>query len=227
MLDFAIPVEWPATEADAIAEQDRLRPLMTRAGVTFSAVRRVAGVDVAYDKDSDRLVAAVVVLDVRTLEILEQRTAEGTARFPYISGLFAFRELPTLLDALHGIAITPDVVVCDGYGVAHPRRFGLASHLGVVTGLPCIGVAKTAFVGRYREPAADRGGWADLVDDGEVVGRVLRTQRDVKPVFVSIGHAIDLDTATDLVLALTPRYRLPETTRAADHLARTALSSRS
>lgn len=222
-----MPDEWPTTEAGAIAEQDRLRPLVTRTGVTAAAVRTVAGVDVAYDKDSDRLVAAVAVLDAHTLDILEQRVTEGVARFPYISGLFAFRELPTLLDALRDVTTVPDVVVCDGYGVAHPRRFGLASHLGVTTGLPCVGVAKTAFVGTYREPATERGAWTDLVDGGEIVGRVLRTQRDVKPVFVSIGHAVDLDTATDLVLALSPRYRLPETTRAADHLARTALSSRS
>ncbi|HWC84568.1 MAG TPA: deoxyribonuclease V [Pseudonocardiaceae bacterium] len=222
-LRFEVPGEWPVTQEQALAEQDRLRPLVRRAGLRMSEVRTVAGLDVSYAKDSDWLVAAVVTLAADTLAPVERHTVAGTAIFPYVPGLFAFRELPTLLNALALLETAPDVLVCDGYGLAHPRRFGLASHVGVLTGVPSIGVAKTAFVGEYTEPAAERGAYTELRDGDEVIGRVLRTRDGVKPVFVSIGHAVDLDTATELVLALTPRYRLPETTRAADHLSREAL----
>lgn len=213
---------WPATEAAALAEQERLRAVVVTGG-RLPKIRLAAGLDVAYAKDSDQLAAAVVVLDVATLDVVEQQAVTGVARFPYIPGLLGFREIPALAEALGQLNVVPDVLVCDGYGIAHPRRFGLASHLGVLTGLPSIGVAKTPFIGEYREPAADRGSSADLIDGGEVIGRALRTQRKVKPVFVSVGHAVGLDQACDLVLRLSPRYRLPETTRAADHLARKSL----
>jgi deoxyribonuclease V len=218
------PGDWPATKAAALAEQERLRGAVVSRG-TLAGVRLAAGLDVAYAKDSDQLAAAAVVLDVSTLEVVERQTATGVASFPYIAGLLAFREIPPLADALERLSTVPDVLVCDGYGIAHPRRFGLASHLGVLTGLPAVGVAKTLFTGHYREPAASRGSGADLIDGGEVVGRALRTQRNVKPVFVSVGHAVGLDEACELVLRLSPRYRLPETTRAADHLAQATLSS--
>jgi deoxyribonuclease V len=215
--------EWPATEAAALAEQERLRGGVASTG-PLPRVRLAAGLDVAYAKGSDQLAAAVAVLDVSTLEVAEQQAMTGVARFPYIPGLLAFREAPALADALGRLSVVPDVLICDGYGVAHPRRFGLASHLGVLTGLPSIGVAKTPFIGHHSEPAADRGSQADLIDGGEVVGRALRTQRNVKPVFVSVGHAVGLDEACQLVLRLSPRYRLPETTRAADHLAQATLA---
>ncbi|HKN98481.1 MAG TPA: endonuclease V [Pseudonocardiaceae bacterium] len=186
-------------------------------------MRVVAGLDVGYAKDSDELVAAVVLLDAGTLDTVEQHTVTGRATFPYVPGLLAFREVPPLLDALRLLDRTPDVLLCDGYGIAHPRRFGLACHLGVLTGLPSVGVAKTPYVGEYAEPATERGAYTELRDGGEVVGRVLRTQDGVRPVFVSVGHAVDLDTASELVLRLAPRHRLPETTRAADHLGRIAL----
>jgi deoxyribonuclease V len=152
-----------------------------------------------------------------------ERTVAGRAAFPYVPGLLAFREVPWLLAALRDLDARPDVLVCDGYGIAHPRRFGLACHLGVLTGLPSIGVAKTPYVGEHTEPAAGRGAHTELLDGGETVGRVLRTQDGVRPVFVSVGHGIDLDTASELVLRLAPHHRLPETTRAADHLGRMAL----
>jgi deoxyribonuclease V len=220
--------DWPATAEEAEAIQDRLRPLLELDVLGPSAPRTVAGLDVSYAGDGGgtgtRLAAAAVVLDGTTLEVLEESVAVGTAAFPYIPGLFAFRELPTLLEALRGLATTPDLLVCDGFGIAHPRRFGLACHLGVLTGLPSIGVGKTAFVGGHEQPGEKRGDTSPLVDGGEVVGRVLRTRDGVKPVFVSVGHRIDLDTACRNVLALTPEYRLPETTRRADRLSRDALS---
>jgi deoxyribonuclease V len=219
------PRDWPATEAAALAEQERLRGAVVTSG-TLAGVRLAAGLDVAYAKDSDELAAAAVVLDVSTLEVVERQAVTGVASFPYIAGLLAFREIPPLAKALGRLSTVPGVLICDGYGIAHPRRFGLASHLGVLTGLPAIGVAKTPFTGRYGQPAAERGSGADLIDGEEILGRVLRTQRAVKPVFVSVGHAVGLDEACDLVLRLSPRYRLPETTRAADHLARATLASR-
>ncbi|MEU9836342.1 endonuclease V [Streptosporangium sp. NPDC048047] len=212
----------PRSVAEAEAIQDELRPLLDLTGPGPRRPALVAGVDVAYA--GDRLAAAVAVLDGGTLEVVEQVAVGGSVAFDYVPGLLAFRELPALLDALGRLTVTPDLVVCDGYGLAHPRRFGLACHLGVLTGLPAIGVGKTAFVGSYADPGPERGSASDLTLDGEVVGRVLRTRDGVKPVFVSVGHRVDLDTACHNVLALTPSYRLPETTRVADRLSRRALA---
>ncbi|WTW94962.1 endonuclease V [Streptomycetaceae bacterium NBC_01309] len=219
------PEAWPETVEEALALQDRLRPLVDTTGPGPRAVRRVAGLDVAYAEDSDRLAAAVVVLDAETLTVLERSVVLGQARFPYVPGLFAFRELPSLVEALDGLGTAPDLLVCDGQGLAHPRRFGLACHLGVHTGIPSIGVGKTAFVGTFDAPGPARGASSDLVLEGEVVGAVLRTQRDVKPVFVSVGHGLDLAEACRHVLALSPRFRLPETTRQADSACRAALAA--
>jgi deoxyribonuclease V len=222
---------WPSTPEEAEAIQDRLRPMLELDVKGPAAPRTVAGLDVSYAGDGggtgDRLAAAVVVLDAATLEVVEESVAVGTAAFPYVPGLFAFRELPTLLDALRDLKTTPDLLVCDGFGVAHPRRFGLACHVGLLTGVPAIGVGKTAFIGAHEPPGARRGDTSPLVDGGEPVGRVLRTRDDVKPVFVSVGHRADLDTACRHVLSLAPEYRLPETTRRADRLSRNALAASS
>ncbi|WP_405057735.1 deoxyribonuclease V [Kribbella sp. NBC_01505] len=213
-------MNWPSTAAEAIAVQEELRGQVDRTDYG-PPPRTVAGLDVQYD--GDRLAAAVVVLEWETLAEVDRAVVPGRTAFPYVPGLFAFREVPALLDALEQLETTPDLLVCDGQGVAHPRRFGLASHLGVLTGLPSIGVAKTAFVGTHVEPAAERGSAADLVLDGEVVGAVLRTQDGVKPLYVSVGHRVSLATAISHTLHLSPRYRLPETTRAADRLCRRSL----
>ncbi|TDC85213.1 endonuclease V [Actinomadura sp. 7K507] len=218
----------PASVQEAEAIQDRLRPMLETGLPGPARPRTVAGLDVSYAGDGSgtgtRLAAAVVVLDGTSLDVVEESVAVGTAAFPYVPGLFAFRELPALVDALRDLKTVPDLLVCDGFGVAHPRRFGLACHLGVLTGLPAIGVGKTAFVGTYEQPGRRRGDSGPLLDGGEVVGRVLRTRDDVKPVFVSVGHRTDLETACRNVLDLTPAYRLPETTRRADRLSRDALT---
>ncbi|WP_329374239.1 endonuclease V [Streptomyces sp. NBC_00669] len=226
-----VPYAWPAGEAEALALQERLRPHTDHRGPGPAAPRLVAGLDVAYAGDGrgtgDLVAAAVVVIDTATLGVVERATAVATTAFPYVPGLFAFRELPALVAALRKLTTTPDLLLCDGHGRSHPRRFGLACHLGVLTGLPTAGVAKTPFTGRH-DPAAlgpDRGDHADLVDDGEVVGRALRTQSGVKPVYVSTGHLIDLPTACARVLDLSPRYRLPETTRQSDRLCRDELAA--
>ncbi|MGG8408772.1 endonuclease V [Streptomyces sp. 12297] len=218
-------VKTPADEAEARAIQDELRAQVVRdepgpppgAGL-------VAGVDVAYDDERDLVAAAAVVLDAATLETVEEATAVGNVTFPYVPGLLAFRELPTVLAALDALTAAPSLVVCDGYGIAHPRGFGLASHLGVVTGLPTVGVAKNPFTFHHAPPGERRGDFAPLLGpDGVEVGRALRTQRGVKPVFVSVGHRVSLDAACAHTLALSPRFRVPESTRRADALCRRAL----
>ncbi|MET9396402.1 endonuclease V [Kitasatospora sp. NPDC002965] len=229
-----IPADWPTTEAQALAEQERLRPLVQPYGAADAPGpagaddRLIAGVDVAYDDERDLVVAAAVVLDRTTLDVVEETTATGRIAFPYIPGLLAFRELPAVLDALTALTHRPGTVVCDGYGLAHPRRLGLASHLGVLTGLRTLGVAKTPFTFDHRDPGPARGDSTPLTDPatGEEVGRALRTRPGVKPVFVSVGHRIGLAEAVDTTLALAPRYRLPETTRHADSLCRRALTAR-
>ncbi|MET8847625.1 endonuclease V [Amycolatopsis sp. NPDC004625] len=213
--------DWPATIGEALAVQERLRGLVDLADDCPELPPTVTGLDVAYDGDGG-VAAAVVTLETAGLTVVEARTHRAKAVFPYEPGLFAFRELPPLLAALGELEREPDLLVCDGHGLAHPRRFGVACHLGVLTGRPAFGVGKTRFVGTHGEPGLSRGRSVPLVDAGEEVGAVLRTQDGVKPVYVSAGHRIGLAHACRVTLALTPRYRLPETTRQADRLSRAA-----
>ncbi len=224
MTTVSIPAGWPATEEEARAVQDELRErvVLDEPGPP-PGPGHVTGVDVAYDDERDVVAAAAVVLDAVTLEVVAEATAVGRISFPYVPGLLAFREIPTVLAALDALPRAPGLVVCDGYGLAHPRRFGLASHLGVLTGLPTIGVAKNPFTFAYDDPAPERGSSAPLMAGDEEVGHALRTRDAVKPVFVSVGHRVSLTNACAHTLALTPEYRLPETTRRADSLCRRAL----
>jgi deoxyribonuclease V len=224
MTTVRIPAGWPATEEEARAVQDELRArvVLDEPGPE-PGTGRVTGVDVAYDDDRDLVAAAAVVLDAVSLDVVAEATAVGRVSFPYVPGLLAFREIPTVLAALDALPCAPGLVVCDGYGLAHPRRFGLASHLGVLTGLPTIGVAKNPFTFTYDAPDAPRGSSSPLLAGEEEVGRALRTRDGVKPVFVSVGHRVSLAGACAHTLALTPAYRLPETTRRADALCRRAL----
>ncbi|WP_079166365.1 endonuclease V [Streptomyces oceani] len=218
--------DWPRTETEALAVQDDLRARVDLSGHTpepGTPGTVVAGVDVAYDDERDQVAAAAVTLDAATLEVLGRSTARARVPFPYVPGLLAFRELPAVLLALERLERVPDLVVCDGYGRAHPRRLGLASHLGVLTGLATIGVAKSPFLFRHAPVGEARGDGAALLDGGEEVGRVLRTREGVRPVYVSVGHRVSLDAACAYTLHLAPRYRLPETTRQADALCRAAL----
>jgi deoxyribonuclease V len=154
--------------------------------------------------------------------VVETATVKAEVRFPYIPGLLSFREMRAALAALRRLRIRPDLLLCDGQGIAHPRRFGLASHLGVLAALPAIGVAKSRLIGAHENPASERGNWTPLIDDGEIIGAVLRTWTAVRPVYVSIGHRVSLETAIRFTLACTGRFRLPETTRAADRLSRSS-----
>lgn len=219
---------WPRTESEALAVQDALRGrvvLRDEAPAPGAPGSLVAGVDVAYDDERDLVAAAAVVLDAATLTVVDRATARGHVVFPYVPGLLAFREVPAVLDALRGLRRAPDLVVCDGYGLAHPRRLGLASHLGVHTGLPTLGVAKSPFVFRHGDVGEERGDAAPLLDGTEEVGRALRTRQGIKPVFVSVGHRLTLDAACAHTLHLARHFRLPETTRHADALCRKALAS--
>ncbi|MER6528696.1 endonuclease V [Streptomyces sp. NPDC001508] len=226
MTTVSMPGGRPATEEQARAVQDALRGrvVLDEAGPP-PGTGRVTGVDVAYDDERDLVVAAAVTLDAATLGVLAEATAVGRVAFPYVPGLLAFREIPTVLAALDTLPGPPGLVVCDGYGLAHPRRFGLACHLGVLTGLPTIGVAKNPFTFTYDAPAGERGSASPLLAGDEEVGRALRTRDAVKPVFVSVGHRVSLDNACAHTLALTPRHRLPETTRRADALCRRVLQA--
>jgi deoxyribonuclease V len=206
--------DWDLGFPEARALQERLRRRVVAAD-RLGEVRSVAGVDISYDRSSPVLYAAVVVVDVRTAEPIEVAGVRAQARFPYVPGYLSFRELPAAIEAFEKLARRPDLVICDGHGRAHPRRFGLASHLGVWLDLPSIGCAKSVLIGRYREPGARRGCHTRLRADGETIGEAVRTRDGVKPVFVSVGHRVSLETARRWVLDLARGTRLPETTRAA------------
>ena len=209
---------WRLSPKDAIALQRRLAPRVERSD-RLEEVRAVAGVDVGYDEERGMARAAVVVLSFPGLRAVDWAVARVPVRFPYVPGLLSFREIPAALAAFGRLRRMPDLILCDGQGIAHPRRFGIASHLGLLLDRPTIGVAKTRLVGEHGAPADRRGAWTALTDAGEVIGAVLRTRKGVKPLYVSIGHRVSLPTALAWVLACTTRYRLPETTRAAHRLA--------
>lgn len=209
---------WPETVEEAIAIQEELRLEVVTAD-RLSSVQYVAGVDVGFEASGTITRAAVAVLSFPDLQLQAQAIAHRPTTFPYIPGFLSFREIPAVLDALSQINLTPDLILCDGQGIAHPRRFGIACHLGVLIDLPTIGVAKSWLIGNYREVPNQRGAWQPMRAKGETIGAVLRTRVNVKPVYVSSGHRISLQTAIDYVLQCTPKYRLPETTRWADKLA--------
>lgn len=217
-MGFRAPHRWDLSPREARRVQERLRPRVETSD-RLATPSRVAGVDVGIDRGSRRSRAAVAVLSWPGLELLEHARAERTVEFPYIPGLLSFRELPAVLAALERLQELPDLIFCDGQGYAHPRRFGLACHLGVVCDLPTIGVAKSRLVGTCEQPGLRRGSRTPLLDGGEIIGTVLRTRTGVRPVFVSVGHRVGLETAVELVLQSAPRYRLPETTRWAHRLA--------
>ena len=177
--------------------------------------RFVAGADISFNPRSPTLYAAVVVIDTESGAVVERVGAKAKARFPYVPGYLSFREIPALLPLFDRLRTPVDLLVTDGHGRAHPRRFGLACHLGVLLDLPTVGCAKSRLVGEYSEPRERRGAYRALRHEGEVIGCVLRTRAGVRPVFVSVGHRVDLATARRAVLRLAPRYRLPEPTREA------------
>lgn len=213
-----VPDTWPTDAAGAIAVQNRLRSQVITTD-QFEAIKTVAGIDAGFEQDGTVTRAAVVVLALPELTLLEQAIAYRPTTFPYVPSLLSFREMPTVLDALSQLSLDPDLILCDGAGIAHPRRLGIASHLGVLIDKPTIGVAKSRLLGTHNEVPSEKGSWEPLIDRGERIGAVLRSRVNTKPLFVSAGHRISLETAVDYVLQCTPKYRLPETTRLADRLA--------
>ncbi|WP_232805780.1 endonuclease V [Glycomyces xiaoerkulensis] len=213
----------PANAAEAVAMQAELAGCVVVAD-NARAVETVAGLDIAYDKHSDEAVATAVVLRRGDLAELDRAVVRGRSEFPYVPGLLAFRELPMLLRAVEALTADPDLYVCDGFGLTHPRRFGLACHLGVVLDAPAIGVAKNPPHLPVDEPGRARGEWTSIRGGDEVIGCALRTRGGVRPVYVSVGHRCTLGTARELILELAPGYRLPEPIRAADRLGRSHLT---
>ncbi|MDF9392598.1 MULTISPECIES: deoxyribonuclease V [Methylococcus] len=210
---------WDLSPREAAGLQARLRPLVLAEDALPAEIRAVAGVDVGFEDRGRITRAAVAVLDFPSLRLIDQSIVRQPTCFPYIPGLLSFRELPALLEALERLNFLPELILVDGHGYAHPRRFGIACHLGVLTEIPTIGVGKTRLVGTHGELAEERGSWIPLIDSDEIVGAVVRTRRGVQPVYVSVGHRLSLSTAVDWVLRCAPRYRLPETTRQAHRLA--------
>lgn len=210
---------WPLTVDEAIKIQEKLKDEVITEDKLKEPVQYVAGVDMGFEADGTISRAAVAVLSFPDLQLQETSLARRPTTFPYIPGFLSFREIPAVLDALEKIKTIPDIILCDGQGIAHPRRFGIACHLGLIVDMPTIGVAKSLLVGKHEEIPDIRGSWQPLIHRGETIGAVLRTRVGVKPIYVSSGHKVSLPTAIDYVLRCTTKYRLPETTRIADKLA--------
>jgi deoxyribonuclease V len=206
---------WDLTPTEAVALQ---RQLAARVDMHTPVERcdLIAGADVSYSRFSKVLYAGVVVLRMADLTIVERREAIRETTFPYVPGLLSFREAPALLDALAQVESAPDAVVLDGHGFAHPRRFGLACHIGLWLNRPCLGCAKSRLTGTFKRPGAKAESRAVLADGEEIIGAVVRTKTKVKPVFVSVGHRIDLESAVRIILGARAGYRIPEPTRLAD-----------
>ena len=209
--------DWQVSTTRAVEIQTKLAGQVSGIGEVVNP-RFIAGVDISAGKAQGVATGAVVVLEYPELRLVETRVAQGRLDFPYVPGLLSFRESPLTLAACEKLTITPDLILVDGQGIAHPRRLGLASHLGLFLNTPTIGCAKSLLCGQYEEPGIEPGSYAEVVDKGDTIGAVLRTKPGVKPVYVSIGHKVDLQAAIYWVLECCQGYRLPEPTRLA-HLA--------
>ena len=209
---------WVKTVAEAKVIQERLRERVVTVD-RLEQVKYVAGVDIGFEDNYAISKAAIVVLTYPDLELVEQAIARIPTAFPYVPGYLSFREIPAILAAYPQIKTIPDLILCDGQGYAHPRRLGLACHLGIVLDIPTIGVAKSLLIGKHEAVPLEKGSWKPLLDKDETIGVVLRSRTKVKPIYVSVGHRISLPTAVEYVMGCLTKYRLPETTRRADKLA--------
>lgn len=210
---------WFLTVEEAIAIQEQLRSEIITSDDFKEPVKYVAGVDMGFEAEGTISRAAVAVLSFPDLQLQESAIARRPTSFPYIPGFLSFREIPAVLNALEKLNTIPDLILCDGQGIAHPRRFGIACHLGLLVDMPTIGVAKSLLVGKHETVPEEKGSWKPLQHRGETIGAVLRTRTGTKPLYISSGHRVSLPTAIAYVLRCTPKYRLPETTRIADKLA--------
>ena len=211
--------DWNLSPPEAIELQKQLAFEVIAEDKFDAPVKTVAGIDLGYDAKNNTSRAVCVALSFPELELIESSEAILPIQFPYIPGLLSFRETPVAVRALEKLENAPDLILCDGQGIAHPRRFGIACHIGLIADAPTIGVAKSILVGRFENLGETRGSVAPLVHRGERIGAVLRTKDKVQPVYISVGHKISLPTAIEFVLRCAPKYRLPETTRLADKMA--------
>jgi deoxyribonuclease V len=217
-MDDAALHSWDVTPEQAIALQRQLRERI-RLSPLETPVRLIAGVDAGFTDEGATARAAVALFRYPELELVESHTALDPVRFPYVPGLLSFREIPVVLKALDQLSQRPDLLLCDGQGIAHPRRMGIATHLGLVTGIPSIGVGKSRLTGRYEEPGPEKGDRSPLMAGKEKIGTVLRSRTGIRPLFVSPGHRVSHEDAVEWVLRCLTRYRLPEPIRTADRLA--------
>lgn len=207
--------DWELSPSAAVALQKELRERVRLQPLALSGLRTVAGADISFNRFSDTIYGGIVVLEFPSLKLLERAGTVFETKFPYIPGLLSFREIPALLQAWEKLETKPDLLVCDGHGIAHPRRLGIASHFGLLVERPTIGCGKSVLVGKFEEPESTRGSWSPLVHHDQTIGAALRTKNRVKPVFASPGHLIDLDSSIQVLLQCDGGYRLPEPTRKA------------
>jgi deoxyribonuclease V len=207
---------WSVTPREAVRQQQTWRARVETRD-RFGPLQYVAGADLAFDPETNLAFAGVIVYRLPELEEVERRMARRKLCFPYVPGLLSFRESPVLLAAFAQLRVEPDVILIDGHGMAHPRRFGIACHLGLLLDKPTIGCAKSILVGEAEEPGGQAGSTSPLIDEGETVGVALRTRDNVRPIYVSIGHRVSLGSAVRIATQCTDRFRMPKPTREADH----------
>lgn len=216
-MQFQPKHDWDISPTEARQVQHALREYVRVEPLPLSKVKRVAGLDASYHED--KVYAAAVVMELPALDLVEQAAVEMPVTYPYIPGLLSFREAPGILSAVGKLSNFPDVLIVDGHGLAHPRHFGIASHLGVLLDVPSIGCAKSLLIGGAPALDAAAGSHAEVTHGGRVIGAALRTREDVKPVFISIGHRVDLESAIEIILACRKGFRLPEPIRRAHSFA--------
>ncbi len=217
MIYFSHHIIWPKNIAEAKLIQLELKD---KAEIIppQKQPRFIAGVDAAFTEE--KVIGVACLYRFPEISFVEETCAMSDATFPYIPGFLSFREGPAIMGALEKLTITPDIILFDGQGIAHPKKLGIASHIGILLDMPTIGCAKSRLVGKYREPSKKKGGWSPLRYNDEIVGAVLRTKENVKPVFVSPGHLIDVEASIEIIIKCTSKHRIPDPLRAADYLSR-------
>ena len=209
---------WDVSPQEAVAIQKSLQSHINLSD-DFGDIQTVAGVDVGFRENNTITRAAIAVLDFQTLEVVETAVAHRPTSFPYIPGLLSFREVPAVLEAMLKLSTEPDLLLCDGQGIAHPRRFGIATHLGLLLNIPAVGVGKSRLTGTHEDVPPEKGSFVPLMDKDEQIGVVLRTRTNSKPLYISPGHRVSVQTAHKLVMQCVTKYKLPESTRRAHKLA--------
>jgi len=224
-INIMIQIPTPKNAAEALEIQQAMRERVQVSHDDFAPVSLIAGIDVGYDISRNISKAALVLIRAGDLKPVATVTAEDPTPFPYIPGLLSFREAPVIVKALAQLSDRPDMLFIDGQGIAHPRRVGVAAHIGVLTGLPAIGVAKSVLCGKYEEPGPAKGSHTPLVHKGEIIATMLRSKEKCKPLVISPGHRVTMETAVQLVEKCLTKYRLPEPTRLADKLSKIGASA--